>query len=240
MIHIAKLYRAYSFVDNHPELGNVFFTWFYHLRKKPVAPYEDLIEGYAELDEPLKNLAQRDVDELFTDKEVQILTAYLEKEYGIGSFIIEKPIPVRLEDMDDEKVLGMEHDAPGAIYMFSREPGYKLPFEVWAYYHLRESEQPDESELSDIIAKGERKVIWLAKQIFAAFPRLVTGLKFYVLDCGCIYYQRKFVDGTVVSTIDIYRDAANGPCQVCMAMDKSWRDRVVDETVVYNCGFKIE
>ena len=95
-------------------------------------------------------------------------------------------------------------------------------------------------KLSDIIAKGERKVVWLAKQIFAAFPRLVTGLKFYVLDCGCIYYQRKFVDGTVVSTTGIYRDAANGPCQVCMAMDKSWRNRVVDETVVYNSGFQVE
>ena len=29
--------------------------------------------------------------------------------------------------------------------MFSREPGYNLPFEVWAYYHLRKSEQSDES-----------------------------------------------------------------------------------------------
>ena len=235
----SKLYRAYSFVDNHPELGNVCFAWFYHLRKKPVAPYEDLIEGYAELDEPLKNRAQRDVDELFIDKEVQTLTAYLGKEYGIASFIIEKPIPVRLEDMDDEKVLRMEHDAPRAIYMFSREPGYKLPFEVWAYFYLRESEQPDESELSDIIAKGERKVVWLAKHIFAAFPQLVTGLKFYVLDCGCIYYQRKFVDGTVVSTIGIYRDAADGPCEICMAMDKNWRDRVVDETVIYNFGVQV-
>ena len=232
MIHIAKLYEAYSFVDNYPELGNVCFAWFYHLRKKPVAPYEDLIEGYAELDEPLKNRAQRDVDELFTDKEVQTLTAYLEKEHGIESFLIEKPIPAKLEDLRD--------DAPGDICMFSKEPGYKLPFEVWAYFHLRESEQPDESELSDIIAKGERKVVWLAKQIFATFPRLVTGLKCYVLDCGCIYYQRKFMDGTVVSTIGIYRDAANGPCEACMAMDKKWRDRVVDETVVYNSGFEVE
>jgi hypothetical protein len=240
VIHIAKLYKAYSFADNHPELGNVFFAWFYHLRKKPVASYEDLIEGYAELDESLKKRAQRNVDELFTDKEVQTLTTYLEKEHGIGSSIIEKPIPVRLEDMDDEKVLRMEHDTPRAIYMFSRVPGYKLPFEVWAYFHLRESEQPDETELSDIIAKAERKVVRLAKQIFAAFPQLVTGLKFYVLDCGCIYYQRKFVDGTVVSTIGIYRDAANGPCQVCMGMDKKWRDRVVDETVVYNSGFEVE
>ena len=40
------------------------------------------------------------------------------------------------------------------------------------------------------------KVTWLANQIFTAFPEEVTGLKFYVLDCGCIYDQRVFPDGT--------------------------------------------
>jgi len=50
----SKLYKAYSFVDNHPDLGNVCFGWFYHLREKPVAPYQDLREGYDELDETEK------------------------------------------------------------------------------------------------------------------------------------------------------------------------------------------
>ncbi len=83
------------------------------------------------------------------------------------------------------------------------------------------------------------KVTWLAKQIFTAFPRLVTGLKFHILDCGCIYYQRKFFDGTLLSKAEIYRNSEDGPCEVCMAMDDSWKDRVIDETVVYNCGFQI-
>jgi len=32
-----------------------------------------------------------------------------------------------------------------------------------------------------VIAKEEERIVSLAKQIFAAFPRLVTGLKFHVL-----------------------------------------------------------
>jgi hypothetical protein len=229
-----KLYRAFSFVDNHPDLGSVCFSWFYHLREKPVAPYEDLIEGYTELDELLKDRVPRDVDELFTDEETQALVAYLEKNHGFESFLIEKPVPLRLEDLGDEKTLRIKHDAPGAIYMLSTEPGYKLPFEVWAYYHLL-----DDTEPSDIISIGEEKVVWLAKQIFTAFPRLVTGLKFYILDCGCIYYQRKFFDGTLVSEAGIYRDAEDGPCQACMAIDGTWKDRVIDKTVVYNSKFQI-
>jgi len=31
-----KLYKAYSFVEDHHELGNVCLKWFYHLRDKRV------------------------------------------------------------------------------------------------------------------------------------------------------------------------------------------------------------
>ena len=33
---------------------------------------------------------------------------------------------------------------------------------------------------------GSDKAMWLANQIFTAFPQEVTSLKFYILDCGCI------------------------------------------------------
>ena len=68
----SKLYRIYSFVDNHPDLGNVCFWWFYHSREKSIAPYRDLIDGYDELDAALKKLAERDVDELFTAPEAKL------------------------------------------------------------------------------------------------------------------------------------------------------------------------
>ena len=84
------------------------------------------------------------------------------------------------------------------------------------------------------------KVKWLASQIFSAYPEDVTGLKFYSLDCGCIYYQRVFRDGKVGPQIGIYRDADNGPCEVCMLQEETWKDRVVDEMVVYNSKFQVE
>ncbi len=48
------------------------------------------------------------------------------------------------------------------------------------------------------------------------------------------------MDGTLVSKPGIYRDAADGPCEICMVMDGSWKNRVVDETVVYNIGAQVD
>ena len=83
------------------------------------------------------------------------------------------------------------------------------------------------------------RITWLANEIFKAFPETVTGLTFYILDCGCLYYRRKFVDGDLDHKVGIYRNAEDGPCQACMVMDESWKDRVVDEMVVYNSKFQI-
>jgi len=47
------------------------------------------------------------------------------------------------------------------------------------------------------------------------------------------------VDGDLDSKVGIYRNAENGPCENCMIMDESWKDRVVDEMVVYNSKFQI-
>ncbi len=87
---------------------------------------------------------------------------------------------------------------------------------------------------------GSDKVTWLAGEIFKAFPEAVTGLTFYILDCGCLYYRRKFVDGDLDNRIGICGNAEDGPCQACMVMDGRWKERVVDEMVVYNSKFQIE
>ena len=84
------------------------------------------------------------------------------------------------------------------------------------------------------------KLTWLANQIFSAFPQECTGLKLYYLDCRCIYYQRVFRDGELDPQIGIYRNADNGPCEVCMYLDKDWEDRVIDESVVYSNIFQVE
>ena len=83
------------------------------------------------------------------------------------------------------------------------------------------------------------KVVWLAGEIFRAFPESVIGLIFYNLDCGCIYYRRKFLDGSLDRRFGIYRDAEDGACEDCFFIDEKWKDRVVDETVVYNSKVEI-
>ena len=59
-------------------------------------------------------------------------------------------------------------------------------------------------------------------------------------DCGCIYYQRVFRDGDLDPYVGIYRNAEDGPCEVCMALPQNWRDRLIEETVVYNSKIEIE
>ena len=76
------------------------------------------------------------------------------------------------------------------------------------------------------------KLTWLANQIFTAFPREVTALRFYTLDCGCIHYQRVYSDGDLDSQIGIYRDAEHGGCEICLAQTKAWGNRVVAQNVV--------
>ena len=83
------------------------------------------------------------------------------------------------------------------------------------------------------------KALWLAEEIFKAFPESVTGLVFYVLGCGCIYYQRQFLDGKADRKFGIYRNSEDGPCEVCLFIDEDWKDRVVEETVVYNSKIEI-
>jgi len=78
------------------------------------------------------------------------------------------------------------------------------------------------------------KVKWLANQIFAASPRDLTGLKFYDLGCGCIYYQRDLPDGSLDPQIGIYRHAERGPCEICMRDDATWKKRSLDEMIVFS------
>ncbi len=82
------------------------------------------------------------------------------------------------------------------------------------------------------------KHLWLAEQIFSAFPQDVTGLNFFTLDCGCIYFHRVFRDGFIDPQLGIYRDAIN-PCEICMRLKDDWEGRVIDECVVYNSGFQM-
>ena len=98
----------------------------------------------------------------------------------------------------------------------------------------------EERDSLNNILLSSAKIPWLARQIFTEFPKQVTGLKFYILDCGCIYYHRVFKDGEIDTQVGIYRDADDGPCEVCILQEDNWIDRLIDETVVYSSKFQIE
>ena len=91
-----------------------------------------------------------------------------------------------------------------------------------------------------IDSSKSNKMTWLAKKIFSAFPQDCTSLRFYILDCDCVYYQRVFRDGEFDPQIGIYRDSDNGPCDVCMLHEETWKDRVIEVMVVYNTQLQIE
>ena len=57
---------------------------------------------------------------------------------------------------------------------------------------------------------------------------------------SCIYYQRIFKDGALNPKTGIYRDAENGPCEICVAQEEGWKERLIDESVVYNSQFDID
>ena len=65
-------------------------------------------------------------------------------------------------------------------------------------------------------------------------------MKFIILGCGCIYYHRLFRNGDIDPLLGIYRDANDGPCDICMLQEETWKERVIDETVVYNSKIQIE
>ena len=92
----------------------------------------------------------------------------------------------------------------------------------------------------DSVSDKSDKVSWLASQIFSAYPKDVTAMKFYTLGCGCLYYQRLLPDGDLDSEVGIYRDGEDGPCEVCMHLEKDWEDRVIDKVVVYKTDLQID
>ena len=98
---------------------------------------------------------------------------------------------------------------------------------------MKSNQQSIDKTQSDIVT-------WLAKHIFTSYPEDVSGLKFYFLDCYCVYYQRVFRDGGLDPQFGIYREPSDGPCQFCMSQEGEWKDRVVDEIVVYNSKFQLQ
>lgn len=83
------------------------------------------------------------------------------------------------------------------------------------------------------------KIEWIAKAIFDEFPKKISGLKFFLLDCGCIYYQRVHSDGRVDPRIAVYRDAGYGICEICRLQTVNWHQMISEIVVVYNLKLQV-
>jgi hypothetical protein len=57
---------------------------------------------------------------------------------------------------------------------------------------------------------------------------------------AAIYYQRAFPNGTPDTKTGIYRNADQGPCEICLQQDASWKERSLDEVTVYNSKLQVE
>ena len=79
--NIQSLYSARSNALELAHMGRLFedveISWFATDRKAPVAPYEELIEGYHSLSEFERQQAETAVDEYMTEPEAEQFAAYL-------------------------------------------------------------------------------------------------------------------------------------------------------------------
>lgn len=87
---------------------------------------------------------------------------------------------------------------------------------------------------------GREKATQLADRIFEAFPEEVSGLRFFILDCGCLYFQRIAQDGTPDPEFATYQEGGESPCEICLMRAVNWRQMVVDKLLVYRVTVSVE
>jgi hypothetical protein len=87
---------------------------------------------------------------------------------------------------------------------------------------------------------GREKASQLADRIIGAFPEEVSGLRFFILDCGCLYFQRISRDGAPDPEIATYHEGGESPCEICLLRAVDWRQVVVDQLLVYKVPVSVE
>lgn len=83
------------------------------------------------------------------------------------------------------------------------------------------------------------QIAQVATEILESFPAEIAGLKLYILDCGCFYFQPVYQDGTLDPLVVHYRVEDDQPCEVCTLQAVNWRQMVVDCVVIYRCRIEV-
>ena len=130
-----KLYWVESTLDVFIHQGVAYkrvpFLWI-AARDRPVAPYDELIADYCNMDHYDRMGAEGFVDELLTLDEVTLLRAYLRERFHTDIVLEEYRIPVEARERGPAKEL--EPDDEIGLYKMSEESGYSLPLRVWGHY----------------------------------------------------------------------------------------------------------
>jgi len=129
MSKINKLYLVDS-----KDKGTV-FHWFYTDKRWDKANYDEIIEGYSDMNPEEKKEAEDYVNQLFTVDEVESLTHFLNAELGVeGLVVVEMPTPIRThcnEDGSREKYLTLRE--VNSMYFdnnFKDIERHELPFKI--------------------------------------------------------------------------------------------------------------
>ena len=132
-----RLYSVSSVIDDWPykedRYVGVVVQWLVVDRQEPVAPYEKCIENYNPSDPYQKGL----LDECFTLTEATALAEHLKKHHDTNCKLVEVKLPMPGGDIPLSYVtVGGGCD----LHMLNKEDGYELPFAVYGYFDIRQSE----------------------------------------------------------------------------------------------------
>jgi hypothetical protein len=130
---MARLFRAWSIIDEYLNQDQVKFNWFVVGRPSPVIPYEELIENYDQDREEIW-YDQMWVNEFFTEAEVEELRDYLQRSHEVDVQVEEVQLPVRTGGLSYGLLL---ISGQSNFYTLADEEGYKLSISVLGHYDLK-------------------------------------------------------------------------------------------------------
>ena len=133
---MARLFRAWSVVDNYNGQDQVMFNWFVVGRKIPVDSYEKLIDNYDEKDDEAW-CDQLLVNEFFTEAEIEELKDYLLNYHQVEVQVKKVSLPIRSGGLSYG--LQLINGANG-FYTLADEDGYNLSVSVLGHFNVEEQD----------------------------------------------------------------------------------------------------
>lgn len=139
-----RLYNASVIVPEYSGCKDVDITLLRYCRPRPVLPYRQLLgEGYDKVDDDMLDYAEGAVDELFTKREVEYVTRYIEKAYGLKATPHEYDVP---GDVGTMGVTGLPVGGGVGAVLLGDSENPELPFPVAGCYDLRRHVSDDEAD----------------------------------------------------------------------------------------------